>query len=104
MALALSACMKAPATNPTVSLDEGRYAHLSCEQLAAEQARLSIASALAEPRQKTSASETNTPTIAASENDGIDRAMSRKNCVKGAQPVVAAVAEQPSAKPAKVTR
>jgi hypothetical protein len=109
--LLLTTCTKAPAaiTATAAHVSEASYADLNCEQLAAERTRLSIASTLIATGEETSSAKTSGKDSAAgsdqkSTDEAITLAMNNKECMKAPKPIVASVAQQPAAKPVKVTR
>jgi putative component of membrane protein insertase Oxa1/YidC/SpoIIIJ protein YidD len=105
--LMLAACTKTPATITAAHVSEASYADLTCEQLAAE--RLSIASMLAATGEATSRVKTcGKVSVAGIDQkravEAITLAMNKKECRKASQPIFASVAQQPAARPVKVTR
>jgi hypothetical protein len=106
--LLLAACTKAPATITQAQLSKTTYADWACEQLAAERTRLSIASTLAATGDETSKAMTDKDSAAGVDQKGMDQslelAMHTKECTKSPRPIVASVAQQPSSKPAEITK
>jgi hypothetical protein len=98
--LLLTACTKAPAAITQAQLSKTTYADWTCEQLATEQTRLSIASTLAPTGEASSTTETEKGSAA----DAITLAMKNKECTKATRPRVASVAQEPTQTPGKVTK
>jgi hypothetical protein len=103
--LLLAACTKAPATITQAQLSKTTYADWTCEQLAAERTRLSIAATLAATGDESSRAMTEKGASAGVDQKSMDQslelAMQSKECTKSPRPIVVFVAQQPTSKPLK---